>query len=60
MLQLSPSRILGHNQRMSFERDQRIRKVAQAELESLFDDISRVIPAGQDGTPEDAHNSGNI
>jgi len=45
---------------MSFERDQRIRKVAQAELESLFDDISRVIPAGQDGTPEDAHNSGNI
>jgi glycosyltransferase involved in cell wall biosynthesis len=47
-------------QRMSLEQSQRIRKVAKVELESLLDDISGVIPAGPDGTPQDAHNSGNI
>jgi uncharacterized protein YPO0396 len=46
-------------QRMSFEQSQRILKVAKAELESLLDDISGVIPAGPDGTPQDAHNSAN-
>ncbi len=51
---------ISNAQRMSFEQAQRIRKVAQVQLESLLDDISGVIPAGEDGTPEDARNSGNI